>query len=319
MATNALGSGSLSVMPLNIAFPENDGPTPLLTVSADDIIIDNDIYLGTDLAVGDRRDFTLTGDISGAGELYIGSAADSTLRITLAGNNTHTGGTYIAQNSTAIFNHNNAAGMGTLGFGSSGGSAVFNTANPIIYGLQSYDTYSYLSLDATAPRTLTINQTDYGYFRGNIDGSGASTIIKQGAGTLQIDNTTLSSSGIDSGNGRNVSLDIQEGTFLIGSNTNLGSGAIQVSGGTLAINHGSEIYNDVHVDEGRLAGSGNYYSSVYINSGGILSPGFSRGGQIGKLDISHLELGSGGIYEFNIQAPDSEGGHTGHISSTEPI
>ena len=308
-ATNALGSGTISVMPVNFDLSDddnNDKPKPTLTVSADNIIINNPIALSTGLIVGDKRNFTLGGVISGTGGLSIGEDSDSTLTLTLSGNNTYTGGVSINNGSTATFTHNNAAGMSALKFdGSSSGVANFTTATPTIYGLESHNSNARVNLNFSGNRIFTINQSKGTTFNGNIYGTGSSTIVKQGTGTLQFQNGTIYSSGIADGQGNDVALEIKNGTFVFGDNSSLSGGAIKVNGGTLAVQGGRTVSNSIVVSSGRLAGFGTYSSSVSIGAGAILSPGLDGHGLTGSMTFNHLELNSGGVYEFQVRDPKS--------------
>ncbi len=320
-ATNALGSGAITVTKVNFNLSDgedDDAPEPALTVSADNIIINNAISLGTDLIVGDSRDFTLGGVISGNGGLSVGEDSDDSLTLTLAGNNTHTGGVSINNSNTVNFTHDSAAGMSELEFdGESSGIANFTTANPTIYGLQSHNSGARVNLNFSGNRIFTINQTEGTTFNGSIHGTGASTIVKEGTGMLQFQNGTIYSSGISDGQGNDVALEIKNGTFVFGEGSSLNSGAIKVNGGTLAVQGGRTVSNSIAVSSGRIAGFGTYGSSVSIGAGAILSPGLDGHGLTGSMTFSHLELNSGGTYEFHVQDPDgSNGDGRDHINVT---
>lgn len=323
-ATNALGSGTISVMPLNFNLGDGEDdenpPEAALTVSADGIIINNPIALSADLLVGDSRNFTLGGVISGNGGISIGDDPNDYVNITFAGNNTFSGGVYINDSNTATFTHNNAAGMGPLGFGGSyGGTANFETANPVIYGLRGENSNANLNLNYSGNRILTINQAEDTRFNGYINGSGDSTVVKEGIGTFVFDGGNITSSGIADGQGNNVALEIKEGAFFFGQNASLSNGDVKVSGGTLAIQGGTNFYNAVTITSGRIAGFGNYTSDISIGAGALLSPGLAGHGLTGGLQFSHLELNSGGVYEFHVQDPDPENYHArDHVSVTDP-
>lgn len=321
-ATNALGAGTISVMPVNFNFDDDeddDAPEPSITVLSDDIIINNPIALGTDLVVGDSRDFTLGGVISGTGEISIGSEPDNSVDITFGGNNTFTGGIYINNSNTATFTHDNAAGMGELSFGGfSGGTANFETANPVIYGLGSNGSSATINLNFSGNRIFTINQAEETSFNGYIYGNGASTIVKEGRGLLRFNNGTIYSSGISDGSD-SVALEVKNGTFLFGQNAVLNNGAIKVNGGTLAVDGDAHLSNSVIVTSGRIAGYGSYGSSISIGAGALLSPGLNGHGLTGALQFSHLELNSGGVYEFHVGDPDPENHNArDHVSVTDP-
>ena len=253
-------------------------------------------------------------------EIAISDEPDHTVNITFGGNNTHTGGIYINNSNTATFTHDNAVGMGELGFGgSSGGTANFETANPVIHGLSADDNSAQINLNYSGNRIFTINQAEETRFSGDIDGSEASTIVKEGAGMFLFDSGTIYSSGISDGQGSDVALEIKDGTFFFGQNATLSSGGIKVNGGTHAVQGGTYLNNDVVVTSGRIAGYGTYSSSISIGAGAMLSPGLDGHGLTGALEFSHLELDSGGVYEFHVQDPNPEN-HNGRdqVRITDP-
>jgi fibronectin-binding autotransporter adhesin len=133
-----------------------------------------------------NQDLALSGIISGAGVLR--KSSENTL--TLAGNNTFTGGIYL-ERGTMRFTHNNAAGAGTLEFGYNPHedevTAVFTTAAPVVGGLASSDD---ATVQLASGSTLTINQPWDGYYYGVITGSGAN-VSKTGAGYLRLSGTGL--------------------------------------------------------------------------------------------------------------------------------
>jgi len=210
--------------------------------------------------------------------------------------------------------------MGELGFGgSSGGTANFETANPVIHGLSADDNSAQINLNYSGNRIFTINQAEETRFSGDIDGSEASTIVKEGAGMFLFDSGTIYSSGISDGQGSDVALEIKDGTFFFGQNATLSSGGIKVNGGTHAVQGGTYLNNDVVVTSGRIAGYGTYSSSISIGAGAMLSPGLDGHGLTGALEFSHLELDSGGVYEFHVQDPNPEN-HNGRdqVRITDP-
>lgn len=311
--TTALGTGALTVAPVNFTEPGDDeSPTPLLATTSTGIVIPNNIVINADaLGVGGDHSFELSGNISGPGELYVGEDSDY-FQLTLSGNNTFSGGLYVSNSSTVHVNTDTGTGTGALGFGNSGGSVYFNSQNPVIHGFEKGDSsYSSINLNYDGPRTLTIIQNDYSQFYGSLSATGDSTIIKQGAGALRFNNTSIYTDGIADGQGNNIGLDIQQGTVVFSNNSgiydsNYGhSTAVKLSGGTLAVDGGTTFSNPVVVGSGsRLAGFGTYTQSVSIGDGAILSPGLAGNGMTGSMQFHHLELDAGGIYEYNIQSPD---------------
>ncbi|MCF7687422.1 MAG: PEP-CTERM sorting domain-containing protein [Cephaloticoccus sp.] len=319
--SSALGTGPLTVAGVNYTFGDDDEPPApqLATADDSDIIIPNAIVLNAELGVGGNHDFTLAGNISGSGELYVGEDSDGYFQLTLAGDNTFSGGVYLSNQSSLVLDSNTATGTGPLGFGYSYGSYVyFNTNAPVVGGLASKDDGDYASLYTQADDTvLTINQATDARFSGEFrDYSETQNlrIVKTGLGTLR-----LESGGLYYYNGSpeaslpgtpGVSLQINQGTLVIGNDFYVedSTPTIWVHGGTLALAGGSHVSNPVVVDNGgRLGGGGVFASSVSIGNGAVLSPGLqANGGATGAMQFYHLELDAGGIYEFNVQDPDPE-------------
>lgn len=328
--THALGAGTLVVQGMTLP-PEwrgegDEPPAPQLGVTTDGIIIPNAVTLNSDLNIAEGHELTLTGRISGAEEIYLqgGDYSDRT-KLTLTNNaNDFTGGVYLGGYSRLDVGADHATGTGPLAFGySSDAEVYFKTLAPVIGGLMSKDNGDYATLYAEQTGTvLTINQEADGQFFGDFRSEGPYPadnfrIVKDGAGLLHLNNggmyyyhgtTEASLPGSPS-----VSLQVNEGTLVIGRGFYMGelSGTtIWVHGGTLALAGGNYINSSVRVDNGgRLAGNGTFYTSVAIGNGSALAPGMNGRDAIGRLSFSHLELNSGGIYEWQIQDPDSEYGH----------
>jgi autotransporter-associated beta strand protein len=332
-ATNALGSGTLEVagMPLPPEWQRGDeeAPAPQLGTITDGLIIPNNVNLTADLNIAEYSDFTLAGKISGAGELYLESGDYLTrTKLTLGSDtNDFTGGIYLSGYSHLEVGANHATGTGPLGFGySSVAEVYFKTLNPVIGGLMSKEYGDSATLYAEQTDTvLTINQSFDSKFNGYFRSNGPYPadnfrIVKSGAGTLY-----LGQGGLYFYHGKTeatlpgtpeVSLQINQGRVVIGDNFYLESPTptIWVHGGTLALarnmNYYTPLNNPLVVDNGgRLAGTGHFASSVAIGTGAILSPGMDGAGPIGLLAFDHLELNSGGVYEWNIQDPNAPFGH----------
>ncbi|MBL9215590.1 MAG: PEP-CTERM sorting domain-containing protein [Opitutaceae bacterium] len=319
--TNALGSGSLIVQGMTLPTEWSDPttgafPRPRLVVEDFDTIIPNVVTLNTDLEVGGYPDFELSGVISGAGGIHI----EDDIRLTLAGNNTFSGGVYLHGSSSLLLQHDHASGSGLLKFGGSSYASVeFGTATPILGGLASYSENDYAELSATLSNTvITLNQnTDSafnGEFRSLIAAPGDNTrVVKSGTGLLR-----LAQGGLYYYNGTpeaslpgtpNVSLQVNQGTLILGSAFYLEGSAptVWVHGGTLAVEGGNSIYNPIVIDNGgKLAGYGYFSSDLNIGAGATLSPGygFSGGNPVGLMRFEHLGLMPGGTMEWDILRAD---------------
>jgi autotransporter-associated beta strand protein len=302
---------------------EDEPPAPRLGATASGLIIPNNITLNTELNVGGDNSFAFTGIISGTGELYVGEDSVGGFTLGLNGNNTFSGGVYVAQGAIINAGSNTALGTGPVGFGYSGGRVNFLTAAPIIGSLMTKDDDDYADLYATQNNTvLTINQSIDGTFQGAFRSSATFPydnlrVIKNGTGTLRLDNGSLA---FENGtteillDGSKVALEVKQGTLIIGSDfstDNTLPAIFWVNGGTLAVDGGNNINNPIVLGaNARLAGTGSFTSDVSIGSGAVLSPGLAGQGEIGTLQFSHLELNGGGTLEWQVQnpAPDGQAG-----------
>ncbi len=332
--TSTGGNLVIAGMTLPPEWREGDGesPAPALGAIASDIIIPNNVTLNTELNVGGDNNFTLAGNITGPGELYVGEDSAYGFTLGLTGNNTFSGGVYVAQGSIINAGSNTALGTGPIGFGYSGGTINFLTTAPVIGSLMTKEQSDYAYLSATQASTvLTINQSVDGKFRGDIRSNATPDdsfrVVKNGTGTLYLEQggmyfyrgtpeSTLANTP--------VSLQVNQGTLVLGNNFYLGETAtsnptavppitpntIWVHGGTLAVdNNYYAVPNPLVVDNGgRLAGMGSFDTAA-IGTGAILSPGLAEAGNLGFLQFNHLELNAGGTYEWQIQDPVSQFGH----------
>jgi autotransporter-associated beta strand protein len=325
---SALGTGALIVQPHSLSLPAGEEDVrPELRVDTGLLTIANAINLNADLNIGGSSStFTLSGPVSGPGELYLDGDYN---HLTLSGNNSaFSGGIYMSgYNSALTLGSNNAAGTGPLGFGYTSRAAVyFSTTAPVIGGLMSKEDGDYANLYATQTNTvLTINQPVDSVFRGEFRSSAypsleSMRLVKAGPGTLRLENGGMyfyngTPEATLAGNPE-VSLQVKQGTLVIGNNFNMqetSSTTIWVNGGTLALDRDPTYYynyinNPIVVDNnGRLAGNGAFNSSIKIGAGAILAPGHANQDPTGLLAIDHLELNSGGLYEWQIQDPSLMG------------
>lgn len=327
--TNAFGTGPLTIGATNIDF-DGEAPSVLLTPNRYDLTVPNAIALNADLEIGgfysydnsaislrstsgsSIPEFTLSGTISGRGELYIGG--DNPVALSLTGNNTYSGGTYLKGGSALFVGSDTATGSGPLRFGSSGSGVTFETAAPVVGGLDSDGAYVSLLFNAAAP-VFTINQTTDGQFHGQFRNDEYQTlrVVKAGAGTLTLGNGSFyptngtpepSLPGTPS-----VGLQVTAGTLVFTSGFSINeTPTIWVNGGTLFADGNPTISNPLIVDNGgTLAGSGRFNSTV-IGVGATLSPGHASTGHLGSMEFtSHLEFAAGGTYEWNISSALADG------------
>ncbi len=314
--TSALGSGTLVVtgMTLPAAWVGEDGqpPAPRFDTIVDGLILPNNISLGTTLQLGGNGNyFQLTGQITGSGGLYVEDGTE----ISLANDtNTFSGGIYLSSGSELDVDANHATGTGPLTFGfSSSSKVVFDTPAPSIHGLVSNQSFDFTSLFfEQSGAVLTIDQSVTssfsGEFRSDMSPDDSYRIVKTGPGTLDL--TTGGLYGYHGTpevalDGTPVSVQVNQGTLIISNNFYLESGdqTFWVHGGTLALDGGKYVHNPIVVDNGgRLAGTGDFDSSIHVGTGATLAPGLANQGGIGTLTIAEVLAAPGGTYEWNLQS-----------------
>ncbi|MCA3357762.1 MAG: autotransporter-associated beta strand repeat-containing protein, partial [Roseomonas sp.] len=149
-------------------------------------------------------DQTLSGVISGSGSVTK-DGADSAL--TLTGNNTYTGGTFLQQGTLGV-GHNNALGTGALAMAA--GTTLLAAANNLN-----------LANAVTLNGAGTVNTQAFGFTLGGIV-SGAGDLTKTGDGTLTLTGNNTYTGGTF----------LQQGTLGVGHNNALGTGALTMAAGT---------------------------------------------------------------------------------------
>ena len=330
-STGALGSGGLTVVGgISVA---NFDPTPRLEAGATNVSVANNITLNHDLNVGGFNNLTLSGAIAGFGELY--KSDNGTL--TLSGNNTFTGGIYIQQGNVT-FASGSAAGTGPLSLGSTlSPSATFAVASPSIGTLSGDSVNDLLSLTA-AVGALTINQGDDAVYLGAISGPaaievklGQSSVTADMVGPLPPIDVRLRLTGASNYSGgtkidSSVALIAAgptvfntPGVITSGIATGpLGTGAVTLNGGKLAVESGTTLFNTLTLTAGILGGSGAFSPLVAPVIGGsptspvILAPGGNS--QTGFASVGNLTFGSGltfapgGTYNWQLQFANSAAG-----------
>ena len=114
----------------------------------------------------------------------------------------------------------------------------------------------------------------------------ALTLVKAGAGTLELNAAQLGLSGVRVTGGRLTAM----------HNGSLGTGAAVIDGGTLFIAQGVSVANAINVNRGgTLAGNGTT-GAVIVAAAGVLSPGSSPG----VLTHSSLSLVAGSIINWEV-------------------
>ncbi len=317
VATAVLGSGPLTVQP-NVLSSLDEHPDAGLGTVSNNVTVPNSIVLNAGLQVmGDTgHDYTLTGVVSGSGELL--KAGNNT--VTLATPNTFAGGLLLT-GGTVVLADNSAAGAGPLSFESSNGNgsflnptAVFTTAAPVIGGLSSNDNNANARVILADGSTLTIDQATDADYRGTISGPAngliaslptTAALLKTGSGNLSLDSANSYSGGTT----------IMQGALIAGDNNALGSGTVTLSGGKLATDYNVTLTNSLALISGKIGGFGTYNppGGATIGGGVILAPGggFQNGialSQPGTVAFGGaLTLAGGGA--FHVQLVSVSGGN----------
>lgn len=211
---------------------------------------------------------TLSGDISGAGQLALinmGSASAS-LTVTLSGSNSaHSGGIALGSSSGGVnlrLGSATALGTGTLTIGAQNTSLDSTQANLVL----------------TTNNAVAMN--------GNI------TYVGTGGNQLDLGTGTVTFSG-------NKSITVTNGVLTIGGAMVSGSSLTKEGAGTLVLNGASTYTSDTTVNAGTLRGTGSVAGGLYVNSGATLEAGngigtFMAAGEVGFLN--------GGFFEFELNS-----------------
>ncbi len=287
----ALGTGTLTVA----ANSSNDGRSAALYAAGGARNLSNAIALGSDdLDIGGVNNLTLAGSISGSGELRkVGSGT-----LTLSGTNSFSGDMYL-QGGNVVFTTGASVGTGSLEFGLIGSSATF-LDNSTVNGI-----YADLNIDTinlTAGKTLTVNQTFDSQFEGTFAGSTAGLILTGSGYHLHLD-------GASTFNGPTT---IQGGLVAVAGNANAfgaSTNAVTVNGGKLATAAGVVVANPVTLTSGAIGGVGTLKAAAgslgfNIGSGLTLAPGLGGPGTMrfdgSLISTSVLILSNGGTYRWQL-------------------
>lgn len=309
----SLGSGTITVDPVSA------DTIPYLTIVGGGTLA-NDLQLNSGMLRTYVNAGTFSGEVSGAGGLIIESD------LTLSGMNSYSGGTFIPDGTLVTAITNTALGSGGLSL-DTGSTVQFTSSAPQIGSLLLGGTYFYdddgfferssiLKFATGGNATLTINQTEDGYFEGAIgQGSGIGSLVKHGNGTLTIGG--LVGEDNDVHNPYTGGTTINAGRLIAGSANALGTGTITINGGELGTDASVTLTNAIAfgANGGRLGGNGTFTVPITAGTNVTLAPGASPGTMT---FTSGLTLAGGGSLEFEIQFANGVAG-TGydliHISA----
>jgi len=221
------------------------------------------------------------GVISGSGEFIVGGGVQG-----LSGNNTYTGGTLVTGGGELFVGSNSALGAGTVTFDS--GTEFSPSVNVTLSNNIVLENGESLDNDDGGINNMTltgvISQTG---------GSGGFTWCTPGTLTLTGANTFTGT------------VDMREGTLVLGNNTAAGVGGTIILDTSTALNvmSGVTVSNPISFTGGPavLTGSGTINSYILAGSSTVIAPAASPGNGPGTLSFSDgLTLASGSAIHFDI-------------------
>ncbi len=307
-------------------------PTTEVSVQVEGSIftVNNPIQLNAGLSISDADPFKLAGVISGPGGLELEEYAHLTLGDSTANTvNTFSGGVYLRPNSQLTIGSDQATGTGVLGFGGGSYANVYiGTTAPVIHGLASREESDYASIHFVKDQSvLTVMQPAgldskfvgdiHSDFYSDTQVNGTGKFVKDGAGTLRFYGDMYFDGIPDATREATISAEIRAGTLIASGNTYYGEGystqsitygsyvslgydKVLLKGGTLAVDNGTVLNNEIITESGRLAGFGGFASSPVIGANVTVAPGLADL-PIGHLEFYELTLASGGTLEWNVR------------------
>ncbi len=255
------GTTTVSAGTLSIASDANLGANSVTLASGSTLditgatTIDNTISLGGNATISNSGAVTLSSAITGANDLTKSGIGT----LTLSSTNTYSGTTVSAGTLSVASDTNLGSGTVTL----ASGTTLIVTGSGV-----NLDNSIALSGNANVSNANDVTLS------GNI--TGANDLTKSGAGTLTL-----------SGNNSHSGTSISAGTFSVGSDSNLGSGAVALANGTtLAVTGATTIDNNI-----AITGTGTVSNANAVTLSGVIS-----GGNLSKAGASTLTLSGTNTY-----------------------
>lgn len=256
------------------------------------------------LTVMGSNDFTLSGMLAGSGGLTQSGSGKLTLNVA----NTYAGDTVINSGTVALGANGSLAASSMVNL--AGSSGIFDisgaSANQTI-GTLAGVAGSTLSLGA---RTLTLGNNSNTTFSGTITGTGS--LIKQGTGVMALGGTSTYTGGTS----------ISAGTISALANGALGTGPVQVNGGTLI--GAAQLPGPLSLQSGSVVPGngigtiGTMTVSSYTQSSGILAIPANGTGQSSLLNVQGSAT-LGGTLHIDFSAPPAPGSLYTVVTATSGV
>lgn len=281
-----------------------DGRDPGLSATTSGIVLANAIALGSaPLDVGSGgASFELSGRIAGDTSTALHKIDAGTL--TLSGDNTNFAGNVVVEGGGVIFapaRSGSSAGNTSLVFDSSLPASATFEDNATINGIA--DDSGTGTINLTAAKTLTVNQTFDADFNGTIAGSTAGLTFQGTGAELRLAGNNSYSGPTAIANGVNVTV---ASPTAFGGSTN----PVSLNGGKLVVEQGITVSNPLSVTAGALGGAGTFASPTAITVGNstVLAPGLKDA--IATLHFANaLTFADGGTLQLRmLDATASAGG-----------
>lgn len=281
-----------------------------LLVGADDIVTGGDITLAGDAMIGRSghpKNISFTGDISLPGSAMLTIQSEGGEPYAFHGTISGTGGLVLEDGGATLYAanpfsgdtvvngslelmNNDALQNSTVQMNQSALHFDSTVLNPRFGGLAGLADLDLSPFGSTA-RALTVGGNDQDTtYAGSLQGAGSS-LIKTGDGTLTLTGSNTYGGGTA----------VNDGTLVAGNNSALGTGSVQLDGGTLRIAGGVTINSSLLFGSngGTLGGNGTYLGDLIVGAKGIVSPGNSPGlltidGDYTQQTLSLLKIELGG-------------------------
>jgi fibronectin-binding autotransporter adhesin len=260
----------------------------LALLATNPLVLTNNISLDANTSIGTFSSLTLSGLISGAGNLNIGSSGI----ITITGTNNYSGGTAINSGTVSI-NNASSLGGGSVTLGTFGTLALnnniilpnaFNSANGTITSSSSNELSGDINLIGTSFTLNMPTNTDVLKLSGIISGTGA--LIETGLGTLQMLGINNSYSGVTSVNSGKLVVAALADSGMNSSIGTFGLLNIGITGAAVLSYTGSDSFANISI-----IGGGKNLTLQNVGTGALVLTGpVNFGGAMGTIDTATADI-----------------------------